>query len=61
MASDTADEQIFGQLVRPGSTMHELDLTSRGGVSLTPIEPGLYSGTDIWSEWMAEVAGDGRR
>jgi hypothetical protein len=29
--------------------------------SLTPIDPGLYSGTDIWSEWMAEVAGDGRR
>src|SRR5271156_2842792 len=25
------------------------DLTGGGGVSLTPIEPGLYSGTDIWS------------
>src|SRR5271163_444240 len=26
------------------------DLTGGGGVSLTPIEPGLYSGTDIWSD-----------
>src|SRR5271154_631609 len=32
------------------------DLTGGGGVSLTLIEWGLYSGTDIWSDWMAEVA-----
>src|ERR1700733_3630124 len=47
---DSTWEQIFGQRCRRSSVALRRHLTGGRGASLTPIEPGPYSETDIWSD-----------
>ena len=59
-ASDSPEERIFGRDRWPGSTVLRCDLTGGGGlVDSNRTGPLLWN--RYWSEWMAEVTGDGRR